>query len=305
MRRPGCVGQCFPHRDSVFVFSFIVDVSQVWSGRGNTPSACHTKHFISLMREKTGILPPPFIVPRLPAGCGFTGVDGACLRILDAHDYRAWTALRDTVIQALPDPDLYVRERDEPAFYAAHVEPMGETLGVFVRDQLVAYAMVEFPKADAPDNMARMIGWDPACYAGVAHLSSCMVLPKWRGLGLQRALLTTRIMLALSHGRYLCMAMVSLRNLSSIHNMLSRGLHIAWTGMLDGCERHVMVIDLQDRLDLDAHDEKLLSSVDFPELRAAARAGYVGIEMPTSHGNVPAQLRYVRVKGHGAHCGPL
>jgi GNAT superfamily N-acetyltransferase len=218
-------------------------------------------------------------------------------RLLGSSDYTAWSALRDTVIADLPHPDFYVREDDEQAFFDAHVDPRGETIGVFAQGVLVAYAMVGFPSCDAgADNLGALIGLPPAQHAKVTHLSSCMVRPAWRGHGLQRALLAARLSLAHARGRPLCMAMVSLHNHSSRHNLLRQGLHIAWTGAIDGLQRHIAMIDLEHGLHFDMADEILLPSNDFAALRQAAAVGYAGIgEVRDASG---VRLRYVRHLHH-------
>lgn len=200
--------------------------------------------------------------------------------------------MRDTVIAALPNPDFYVREEDEQLFFDAHTQPCGETIGVFAHGALVAYAMVGFPEADSKENLGATIGLEPAFHAKVTHLSSCMVLPEWRGRGLQRTLLAARLALAQARGRPLCMAMVSLHNHTSRHNLLRQGLHITWTGVIDGLERHVAMTDLERGLRFDMGDEKLLRSDDFGALQQAGAAGYTGIGEVRDDSGV--QLRYVR-----------
>lgn len=212
-------------------------------------------------------------------------------------DFGAWSTLRDTVIAGLPDPDLYVREDDERAFFDAHTEPAGETIGVFAHGELVAYAMVGFPACGgAALNLGSTIGLSAAQQGRVTHLSSCMVVPAWRGHGLQRVLLAARLSLAHARGRPVCLAMVSLHNHSSRHNLLRQGLHIAWTGAIDGLQRHVAMIDLEHGLHFDMADEILLPSGDFAALRDAAAAGYACIgEVRDASG---VRLRYVRHLHH-------
>ena len=236
---------------------------------------------------------PPVLLPE----SGLAQLPEASTRLLGPGDFGAWMALRDEVIAALPDPDLYVREDDEAAFFHEHMYPHGETIGVFVEEMLVAYAMVELPAAHAPHNLGQVIGLPAALHGMVAHLSSCMVLPAWRGRALQRTLLAARLGLAQACGRPLCMAMVSLANHRSRHNMLRQGLRIVWTGWIDGLQRHVTMIDLQHGLQFEGAGERLLPSGDFEALRAAAQSGYAGVgEIRAPDGAV--SLRYAR---HGDH----
>src|SRR5690606_9822094 len=54
--------------------------------------------------------------PCLSPDAAFAHLPELRARILVPEDFPAWTALRDTVIAALPNPDFYVREPDEQAF---------------------------------------------------------------------------------------------------------------------------------------------------------------------------------------------
>lgn len=236
---------------------------------------------------------PPILLPE--AGLG--NVPHARTRLLEAQDFDAWVALRETVLATLPDPDFYVREDDEKDFFQAHMYPGGELIGVFVDGALVAYAMVELPGEHEAHNLGHVIGLDPAQQGLVAHLSSCMVLPQWRGRQLQRTLLSARLGLAQAHGRPLCMAMVSLRNHRSRHNMLRQGLRVVWTGTIDGLQRHVAMIDLEQGMDFATEGELLLPSLDYDALRAAALAGYACVgEVRAPDGAV--SLRYARHLAH-------
>lgn len=241
--------------------------------------------------------PLPQIPPILLPETGLVNVPQARTRLLEAQDFHEWMALRDAVLSTLPDPDFYVREDDEQDFFQAHMYPGGELVGVFVEDALIAYAMVELPGEHEAHNLGHVIGLDPAQHGMVAHLSSCMVLPQWRGRQLQRTLLSARLGLAHACGRPLCMAMVSLLNHRSRHNMLRQGLRIVWTGMIDGLQRHVAMIDLEQGMDFETEDELLLPSLDYEALRAAALAGYACVgEVRAPDGAV--SLRYARHLAH-------
>ena len=231
--------------------------------------------------------PPLHHAPR-----GFSGNPNLHSRLLEPADEPLWTALRNEVIAALPDPDCYVREHDERAFFLQHCTPRGETIGVFHGDALVAYAMLGLPAVDDPDNLGVRLKLDASGRAATAHLSSCMVRPGWRGQGLQRTLLGARLALAHAHQRHLCMAVVSLHNHSSRHNMLRRGLHVAWVGDLDGLRRQIALIDLHHGLHVDTGDERLIDSDDLAAQQQAFADGYVGVgELRTDD---QVHLRFLR-----------
>ncbi|WP_197034864.1 GNAT family N-acetyltransferase [Herbaspirillum sp. RV1423] len=198
-------------------------------------------------------------------------------RLLLPEDQALWSALRDDVLGALPDPDCYVRERDEQEFLLDHCASGGETIGVFHRDALVAYAMLGLVAPDDPDHLGRALGMNASERGATAHLASCMVRHDWRGLGLQRALLAARLALARSHGRHLCIAAVSLHNHSSRHNMLRFGMHLAWAGDLNGLRRQITLIDLHGELSTASDDNRLIDSQDLAGQQQAFADGYVGV----------------------------
>ncbi|MET1114149.1 MAG: hypothetical protein ABWY08_04220 [Comamonas sp.] len=217
---------------------------------------------------------------------------GAHLRILGPQDFSAWRQLRDEVIDGLEHPDMYVREDDEAAFFAQNTQPGGECIGVFLDQELVAYAMLGLPAAAAPSHLGAAIGMAPREQAGVAHLASCMVRVPWRGNQLQALLLKLRYGLAQAYHRPRCLAMVSLHNAASRHNLLAQGMWIEWTGVIDGLQRHVLQIDLHGRARLDMSRARLIAGDDFGQLCAAAAEGYVGVEQVRAGARL--MLRYVR-----------
>lgn len=218
--------------------------------------------------------PPPI----LPAPAAFAHLSGAQLRPLGPQDFPAWQRLRDEVIAGLAHPDMYVREDDEAAFFAQHMLPGGCGIGVFLGPELVAYAMLGLPEPGAPGHLGAAIGMAPHAQAGVAHLASCMVRARWRGNQLQALLLKLRYALAQAYHRPRCLAMVSLHNAASRHNLLARGMWVDWTGTIDGLRRHVLQIDLHGRARWDLRHTRLIASDDFAQLCVAADDGYVGVQ---------------------------
>lgn len=179
--------------------------------------------------------------PQLELPNKFAGFDG---RVLNEADVPALIELRNTVLSQLRDPDLYVREADEAAFMRALCGPAGQTYGVFDGERVIAYGAIGFPAAAAEDNLGKVMGYAPEVCAQVAHVASCMVLPAYRGHGLQRLLLRARFALALASGRRYAVAMVSLKNFESRHNMLRQGMQVRWVGEVDGLQRQLLVRDL-------------------------------------------------------------
>ncbi len=216
--------------------------------------------------------PPLFAAPQSPPL-----LPGAQLRVLTLADFPAWVQLRDEVLAGLAHPDMYVREADEAAFFAQHSLPRGHAIGVFLGSELVAYAMLGAPEPGEAGHLGAVTGLAPGAQARVAHLASCMVRARWRGRQLQALLLKLRCALAQAYDRPLCLAMVSLHNAASCHNLLAHGMWIAWTGEIDGLQRHVLQIDLLGHARWDLGNSRLIAAEDFAQLRAAAADGYCGI----------------------------
>lgn len=214
----------------------------------------------------------------LPASAALPHLTGAQVRLLEPQDFAAWTQLRSEVIGGLAHPDMYQCEDDEAAFFAQHQPPHGYCIGVWLERELVAYAMLGLPAPGTPGHLGAAIGLAPQEQAGVAHLASCMVRAPWRGNRLQVLLLKLRCAMAKAQHRPRCLAMVSLHNAASRHNLLAQGMWIEWTGMIDGLRRQVLQIDLRGGPHWDLSQTRLVAAEDFAQLCAAAAEGYVGVD---------------------------
>lgn len=166
-------------------------------------------------------------------------------RMLAGTDIRDLRNLRAKVLADLPDPDFYVQEDDEEGFLRNLCGQGGQTYGVFDNNRLVAYGAISFPGACDQDNLGVLLGFEQQECALVAHMASCMVLPAYRGGALQQELLRARFALARACGRRYAIAMVSLKNNQSRHNMLLQGMSVRWIGELcGGLRRQLLVKDL-------------------------------------------------------------
>jgi len=163
------------------------------------------------------------------------------VRMLTVGQFDPLVSLRKRVISALDHPDLYVPEVDEQAFIDAHCGSRGESIGVFSGRDLVAYAMLGLPEdrdSDATEEI--FFNLDTATLKRTGYLSSCMVLPGFRGLGIQRALISSRQMLAKVLGRDQCMAIVSPYNHISRQNLFEADLRIVAASKVGGRMRQIM-----------------------------------------------------------------
>jgi GNAT superfamily N-acetyltransferase len=211
------------------------------------------------------------------------------LRLLSVCDAPLVQVLRDDVLSRLEHPDLYVREPDEAAFVAEHLPGhalcRGETIGVFDGTQLVAYAMLGLPAADDPHHLGMHIPHGGRALGQVAHLASCMVHPGHRGQGLQRRLLAARFSLAQAQGRPLCVAMVSLHNHASRHNLMRAGLRIVHVGDVTGLKRQLVALDLERSWKFDEAGARLVAAGDYEQQSELSRAGWWGIAMVEGPGS--------------------
>lgn len=233
----------------------------------------------------------PFFRTRVHARCGLgpAHADGLevsrlSLRLLTFKDIPALRSLRADVLSGLPHPDLYVREPDEPEFLRTHVDAVkgaGETIGIFDGEHLVAYGMLGLPAPDDPDNLGRFFN-SIRPDLKVAHLAGCMVAQGYRGQHLQRILLKARLTLARGRGRNFCVAMASMHNHASRHNLMREGLSIGWVGELDGLKRQLLAIDLAKPLMLEPQRTQVVLYDDWEGQRDLIRRGWWGVD---SHSN--------------------
>lgn len=239
-------------------------------------------------------------------------------RLLDPTDVDRVLVFRDAIIAGLRHPDLYRRETDERDFVAAHCGVAGETVGVFARssegERLVAYAMLGLPDADAADNMAHLIKASAPDRARTAHLAGCMVLPEWRGNGLQKALLLARMALARTRQRSLLFAMVSPHNHVSRRNLMGEGLHLVWAGPLPAVfsgvsppqvlHRQIFAVDTERHWRYLSDGAQLVAHADLLRQQVLIEAGMHGVSEallgPVSENQPEGLLVFAQVQPHHA-----
>lgn len=206
-------------------------------------------------------------------------------RLLGLADAQAVMHLRAQVLAQLSHPDLYVREADEAQFVRRHLQAQappdlqswGASIGVFDGSKLVAYAMLGMPAATDPDNLAHHAGAAVADPESTAHLASCMVLPDYQGRHLQRSLLYIRCALARAWGRESILAMVSLHNHASRHNLMSEGLCVSWLGEIDGLRRQLLACKQTQPWYFDMRDMKKVSSLDWQSQQSLLADAWWGV----------------------------
>lgn len=178
---------------------------------------------------------------------------GLSARTLAADDLPLLRRLRDEVFATLAHPDLYVREDNEQAFIERHLGALGRTTGLFAPAaagetpaELVAYAMVSLPREEAAEHLARHLAFTDQQLLDTAELTSCMVAPAWRGRGLQRSLIASRMTVARSQGKHHVVSLVSLMNHQSRHNLMANGMQVHHTGLWRGLQRQWLLRNLMN-----------------------------------------------------------
>jgi len=171
-------------------------------------------------------------LPALPAACA--------MRTLGEADLPALMRLYALVMAVLPDASMFRLAGGAEAFSGAHLGLRGESLGVFLDDELVAYGALTLPLAGDRDNYANDLGWPAARAAQVALLSAAMVAPEHRGLGLHGTLIDARIARAAAFGRPDLLVRAAPANALSRQAVIERGFALIWLGVqAEGSLRHL------------------------------------------------------------------
>lgn len=157
--------------------------------------------------EKDGIRPESLTL----RGCG-------------EEDLDAVMTLQSAVCAALPDGDLFVpSEREDNA---ALLLPPNFILGCFDGGTLAAYGSFAVP-GESSGNYGWDLGWPVEKLLSCGKVDSIVVLPAYRGLGLQRRLLGGILDRAARIPGISCLlATVSPKNSYSLHNVQAAGFEI-------------------------------------------------------------------------------
>jgi GNAT superfamily N-acetyltransferase len=222
------------------------------------------------------------------------------VRALTAADLPALHRLHDDVLRALPDPGLFRLFGGAQRFLADHLGARGQSLGVFARQELVAYGSLTRPAAGDLDNYAGDLGWAPDRSDRVALLSAAMVHPSHRGQGLHRMLIAERIRLAAALGARELLVRAAPANAVSRRTLLSHGFAVAWLGVQrEGSLRHVLWRPIGGPAWMDsALDDAAFSWAAADDLAGQQRLlseGWIGVRMRAGD----EALGFVQVAGEG------
>ena len=129
---------------------------------------------------------------------------------------------------------------DGPEFLRRHLAEEGFLLKAVADHAVAGFLMVRFPGRQE-DNLGFDLGLSPGERDQVAHMESVVVLPRYRGHGIQKTLLRAAedILAPLPYRRYL--ATVHPQNLPSLRSFQALGYEILRTTVkYGGLSRHIV-----------------------------------------------------------------
>lgn len=152
-----------------------------------------------------------------------------------AQDVKALAHIMDTVTAGMNNPEWFM---DDDAEYIAahigHVPLQSEDEGFIIkavadidgREVLAGFFMAAFP-GPVEKNLGNHIGMSTEGLCTVAHMDSVVILPEFRGYGLQSKLVAKAEEILLKETPYrVWMCTVHPDNKYSLNNMLNRGYEV-------------------------------------------------------------------------------
>lgn len=160
------------------------------------------------------------------------------IRELTFRDLSKIMSLQEECIKNLPDPQLYYPLSREEFLESLHLD---KAVGVYHQDVLVAVAIIVVNRISTR-NIAGDIDCDPC---SSLTFDAVMVLPQWRGYGLQKILLEQCLSLAKTKNIKYIAATVSPDNSHSLNNFIRFGFEIVSTSeKYGGLVRHLLKYSL-------------------------------------------------------------
>ncbi|MEE4377366.1 MAG: hypothetical protein V2J55_07620 [Candidatus Competibacteraceae bacterium] len=144
-------------------------------------------------------------------------------RILTLNDLEPLCQLHKRILNELPAPHLL--RPNKPEFFIRHLTDSGYSLGIFVEDEMIGYAVLGLA-LESVATFGDDLNLSAAELALAAHLDGVGVIPDWRGNHLHWLLLSWRIRLASCAGRRHMIATTAPDNVVVWNNMLTLGLRV-------------------------------------------------------------------------------
>lgn len=199
------------------------------------------------------------------------------IRFLSSEDLGALLTLHHKILSYLPKKEIF--RADQESFIQAHLNRRGRTIGAFIKDQLIGYAVVSFPKNDQ-DNLGEFAKLSLEDKIKVAHFDGAGVDPDYRGSQLHRTLNTIRGRFANLAGYDHMMGTVSPLNPYSLMNHLAAGFHIVnFTKRYGGMDR-LIIYRKGLTHKMQAFDQQhLIDLKDRHAIKEGLDQGFVGTEL--------------------------
>lgn len=201
----------------------------------------------------------------------------ATVRFLTERDFDALEELHHKVVTALPKAEIF--RADTSDFLKAHFSRRGRTVGTFLGDQLIGYAVVSFPLNDR-DNLGDLARLGPEDKKRVAHFDGAVVDPAFRGSELHRFMNSIRGHCAVLAGYHHLMGTVSPSNPYSLQNHLSAGFEaIGFEQKYGGVDRLIIYRDGRMSSSGSDHCDEQVALTDREVLKKRIKQGLVGTKL--------------------------
>lgn len=216
---------------------------------------------------------------------GMLRVDGSSsllpfeMRFVRRNELDALFQMHHVILKYLAHPHQF--RPDSREFMAKHIDVRGRTVGVFVDNELVAYAAISFPDGDS-DNLGRDLPLPPEEFAHIADYDGSAVHPRFRGNGLQKKMTVMRHRYALAHDRYHILGTVSPLNAFSLSNFLNIGCLVKnIKTKYGGMTRLIIHMDLRDKQPTAFVDDSLcdVELIDVEQITALLRNKFQGFRV--------------------------
>ena len=206
------------------------------------------------------------------------------LRLLEKSDINQIIQLRTQVfhtLRLLSHEDYYIREKNEREFLLQHCGELGETLGVFSNQSLVAYGILGYHSILEGEDFRTKLQLSPTeLFARAAQLSSCMVAHNFRHLGLHTLLIKKRMDLSIAKGYDCLVVAISSPNYASRENLFRAGFRIHWVGTPPNISIYYHMLHcnpkkINSHFNMTSQVEEVLST-DIAQQQKLLAQGYLG-----------------------------
>ncbi|MCR1898734.1 GNAT family N-acetyltransferase [Irregularibacter muris] len=201
------------------------------------------------------------------------------MRDLNQKDIDKIMELKDFVVKNIENSEVFASSSREILLQEVLKSNKGLALGIFVKDELVAYRSVKFP-GDAAYNIGREISLPENELGKVIYLQATVVHPDYRGNGIQKKTLEYIFNLAREKRLWHILSTISPYNYHSLKNTLDYQLRIkelkARSGGYGGSLRYILHRDLRENQEKVYQEIIAIDHKDIKEQSNLLKRGYEG-----------------------------